>query len=81
MTNRTPKSSLVKRVIAEDGPETSNQRHVVFAFESSPAIESISVQWPSGKTELTTPAAIDVEFVVIQGMTDRENHGVLTASF
>lgn len=67
VTLKTTENTLVRRVIAGDGYESSNQRHLVFGLGSSAAIESISVQWPSGKSELIVPPAIDAEFVVIEG--------------
>lgn len=67
VTLKTPEITLVRRVIAGDGYESSNQRHVVFGLGSSARIESISVRWPSGKTDRIVPPEIDGEFVVIEG--------------
>jgi hypothetical protein len=53
---------------AGDGYESSNQRFLVFGLGSgSPVIESISVRWPSGKTDILAPTTIDTELVVIEG--------------
>ena len=53
---------------AGDGYGSSNQRFLVFGLgPGSPVIESISVRWPSGKTDLIMPTTIDTELVVIEG--------------
>ena len=65
---KTPENSVVRRITAGDGYESSNQRFLVFGLgPGSPVIESISVRWPSGKTDLIMPTTIDTELVVIEG--------------
>lgn len=68
VTVKTKKKSMVRRMTAGDGYESSNQRFLVFGVgPGSPGIESISVRWPSGKTDLLAPTTIDTELVVIEG--------------
>jgi hypothetical protein len=56
-----------QHMTAGDGYQASNQRHMIFGLGESAQAESISVEWPSGETQLFHNVAAGAELRLVEG--------------
>lgn len=56
-----------QHMTAGDGYQASNQRHMIFGLGESAQAESISVEWPSGETQLFHNVEAGAELRLVEG--------------
>ncbi len=61
---------LVQHLTAGDGYQACNQRQLIFGLGDFNAIDSLEVQWPTGKIQRVTPVPIDGTLLLIEGKND-----------
>lgn len=66
VTLQTPERTLTRELTAGDGYHASNERRLVFGLNQSTEILSVTITWPSGRSEVLRKLDLDSEWHVIE---------------
>ena len=75
---------LIQRMEARSNSsfESASDPRLHFGLASSPQVDSVTIHWPSGKTDQAGPESADQELVIVegQGVTERHRTGAAGGS-
>lgn len=64
---KTGKREIVRQLVAGDGYQCSNERRLVIAVGATEAVETLSVQWPSGKSQSWSNVLSNHDYIAVEG--------------